>query len=70
MFHELRWALGHAYIKPRVLNQGKYVFSQVMEYFPRWVFKKVVDKYNGDFHAKSQLLQSLPSLDVWSVGGM
>ena len=24
-----------------------------MEYFPRWVFEKAVDKYNGDFHAKS-----------------
>ena len=35
------------------MNQGKYVFSQVMEYFPRWVFEKAVDKYNGDFHAKS-----------------
>ena len=35
------------------MNQGKYVFSQVMEYFPRWVFEKTVDKYYGDFHAKS-----------------
>ena len=24
-----------------------------MEYFHRWVFEKAVDKYNGDFHAKS-----------------
>jgi hypothetical protein len=35
------------------MNQGKYVFSQVMEYFPRRVFDKSVKKYNGDFHAKN-----------------
>ncbi|HOD69008.1 MAG TPA: IS4 family transposase [Bacteroidaceae bacterium] len=35
------------------MNQGKYVFSQVMEFFPRWVFEKAVKKYAGDFHAKS-----------------
>ena len=35
------------------MNQGKYVFSQVMEFFPRWVFEKAVRKYGGDFHAKN-----------------
>lgn len=35
------------------MNQGKYVFSQVMEFFPRWVFENAVKKYAGDFHAKS-----------------
>ncbi len=35
------------------MNQGKYVFSQVMEFFPRWVFEKAVRKYNGDFHSKN-----------------
>ena len=35
------------------MNKGKYVFSQVMEYFPRWVFDKAVKKYGGDFHAKN-----------------
>ena len=35
------------------MNKGKYVFSQVMTYFPRWVFEAAVEKYNGDFHAKS-----------------
>lgn len=35
------------------MNQGKYVFSQVMEFFPRWVFEKAVKKYGGDFHAKN-----------------
>lgn len=35
------------------MNQGKYVFSQVMTCFPRWVFEVSVEKYNGDFHAKN-----------------
>ena len=35
------------------MNQGKYVFSQVMEFFPKWVFEKAVKKYGGDFHAKN-----------------
>lgn len=35
------------------MNQGKYVFSQVMEFFPRWVFDKAVRKYNGDFHSRN-----------------
>ena len=35
------------------MNQGKYVFSQVMTYFPRWVFEVAVEKYDGDFHAKN-----------------
>lgn len=35
------------------MNQGKYVFAQVMEYFPRWVFEKSVRRYGGDFHAKN-----------------
>ena len=35
------------------MNKGKYVFSQMMTYFPRWVFEAAVEKYNGDFHAKN-----------------
>lgn len=35
------------------MNKGKYVYSQVMTYFPRWVFEAAVDKYNGDFHTKN-----------------
>lgn len=35
------------------MNQGKYVFSQVMTYFPRRVFEVAVEKYNRDFHAKN-----------------
>ena len=35
------------------MNKGKYVFSQIMTYFPRWVFEDSVKKYKGDFHAKN-----------------
>lgn len=35
------------------MNKGKYVFSQIMTYFPRWVFEDSIKKYKGDFHAKN-----------------
>ena len=35
------------------MNKGKYVYTQVMTYFPRWVFEAAVEKYRGDFHAKN-----------------
>ena len=35
------------------MNKGKYVFSQVMTFFPRWIFEDAVKRYNGDFHAKN-----------------
>lgn len=35
------------------MNKGKYVYAQVMEFFPRWVFDRVVKEYRGDFHAKN-----------------
>lgn len=31
------------------MNSGKFVFPQVMEYFPRWVFNDAVTEYNGDY---------------------
>ena len=34
------------------MNTGKYVFSQVIEFIPRYQFDKLVKKYKGDFHAK------------------
>ena len=54
-FHDLRGAFGYfcGCQKPKIMIQGKYVFSQVMELFPRWVFEKAVKKYAGDFHAYS-----------------
>lgn len=35
------------------MNIGRYVFAQVMDFLPRYEFKKIVKKYNTDFHAKN-----------------
>ena len=35
------------------MNKGKYVFSQIMTYFPRWIFEDSVKKYKGDYHVKN-----------------
>lgn len=42
------------------MNIGRYVFSQVMDFLPRYGFKKIVKKYKADFHAKN--LNSLSQL--------
>lgn len=34
------------------MNIGKYVFSQVIEYIPRYQFSKLTKQYNGDWHSK------------------
>lgn len=34
------------------MNLGRYVFSQVVDFIPRYQFQKIVTKYKGDFHAK------------------
>ena len=34
------------------MNTGRYVFSQVMDYIPRYQFDKLVEYYHGDWHAK------------------
>lgn len=35
------------------MNQGKYVFSQIIEFIPRYQFDKLVRQYKGDWHVKS-----------------
>lgn len=35
------------------MNQGKFVFSQVMEFIPRYQFDKLVKLYKGDWHTKN-----------------
>ena len=35
------------------MNQGKYVFSQVVEFIPRYQFDKLVRQYKGDWHVKN-----------------
>ncbi|HEX2937224.1 MAG TPA: DUF4372 domain-containing protein [Bacteroidales bacterium] len=34
------------------MNSGKYVFSQLLQFFPRYEFEKYVSAYNGDFRAR------------------
>jgi hypothetical protein len=34
------------------MNLGRYVFSQVVKYVPRYQFEKCVKKYQGDRHVK------------------
>ena len=35
------------------MNQGKYVFSQVIEFIPRYQFDKLVRLYKGNWHTKN-----------------
>ena len=37
----------------RIMNQGKFIFSQVMEFIPRYQFDKIVKRYKGDWHTKN-----------------
>lgn len=34
------------------MNKGRYVFSQVLDYLPRFQFDRLVRKYKGDWHSK------------------
>ncbi|MBR5764719.1 MAG: IS4 family transposase [Bacteroidaceae bacterium] len=34
------------------MNVGRYIFSQVVKYIPRYQFDKCVKKYHGDWHVK------------------
>lgn len=34
------------------MNNGKYVFPQVMSLFPSWVFDKAVEEYKADYHVR------------------
>jgi len=35
-------------LKTELMNQGKYIFSQITPLFPRRVFDRIVDKHNGN----------------------
>ena len=35
------------------MNSGRTVFSQLMDYFPRYEFRQCVARYNGNYRAKS-----------------
>jgi len=34
------------------MNVGSYIFSQVMDFIPRYQLEKLVAKYHRDWHAK------------------
>jgi hypothetical protein len=34
------------------MNQGKYVFTQIVEFLPQRVFDRIVIKYNGNRYVK------------------
>ena len=31
------------------MNKGKFIFSQAIDFLPRYEFDKIVNKYNGDY---------------------
>lgn len=34
------------------MNEGKYIFAQVMSLVPRQIFQRIVDKYKGDYRVR------------------
>ena len=34
------------------MNTGRYIFSQVVDFIPRYQFNKIVTKYRGNWHAR------------------
>ena len=55
------------------MNQGKYVFSQLIEFIPRYQFDKLVRLYKGDWHVKNlnkkpimKAAIQLPKLQPWT----
>ena len=51
------------------MNQGKYVFSQVMQYFPRWVFDDAVAKYKGDYRMRMSCFTQCQHLMFGQLAG-
>ena len=39
--------------KALIMNQGKYIFSQLTDFLPRRVFDRIVDKYEGNKYVRS-----------------
>ena len=35
------------------MNSGKYIFSQVIEFVPKYEFDKLVKLYKGDYHTRN-----------------
>lgn len=34
------------------MNEGKYIFTQVLNYIPRQIFQRLVTKYKGDYRVR------------------
>jgi len=37
---------------PLIMNDGKYIFTQVTQLVPRQIFQRLVKKYNGDYRVR------------------
>ena len=35
------------------MNQGRYIFAQILDFFPRYEFQKCVEKYKGDYRVRT-----------------
>jgi len=40
------------------MNEGKYVFAQLMSFLPKYEFQKCVEKYSGDYKPNGLLVVS------------
>nr|WP_314683588.1 DUF4372 domain-containing protein [uncultured Prevotella sp.] len=50
------------------MNVGRYVFSQVVKYIPRYQFDECVKKYRGDWACQRfDLLQPASAPFVWTA---
>jgi hypothetical protein len=50
------------------MNQGKYVFSQIVTFLPARIFDRCVSSFQGDKWVKHfYLLESVNVHDVWSI---
>lgn len=34
------------------MNKGKYVYAQIVEFLPQWMFDKIIKKYDGNRYVK------------------
>ena len=48
------------------MNVGRYIFAQITDFIPRYVFDKAVKKYKGDFHVKTICALRLHA-SLWTI---
>ena len=49
------------------MNQGKFIFAQLTDFLPRRVFDRLVEKFEGNKHVRSYLLESNALYGVWTA---